>query len=267
MLGSIKEVAGRVASAHPYSWKIAWEAVHRLAFLLPHDPSYKAFRHFTKNSNGLFLDVGANDGISALSFRRLNKTYEIISLEPNLLLESALKKVKKRDRKFNYKMVGAGAEVFRTAFFVPVYRGVVLHTFTSASCEQVVKALTSAFGEAVAAQAKIHEVDGDIIPIDHLNLDPSIIKIDAEGFDYEVLVGARKTIERMRPFIAVEVAWSNVDKMQAYFTELDYVLLSYEPKKDEFSASLQSLTSAKSGYRNLFAIPKEKSSVLAFSHQ
>jgi hypothetical protein len=55
-----------------------------LPFLLPHDKSYRALRHFiTLRPNGLFLDVGANDGISALSFRRFDKTYRILSLEPN----------------------------------------------------------------------------------------------------------------------------------------------------------------------------------------
>jgi hypothetical protein len=57
------EGCARLAEVHPFAWKVAWEAVHQLPFLLPHDKSYNAFRHFiAKQPNGLFLDVGANDG-------------------------------------------------------------------------------------------------------------------------------------------------------------------------------------------------------------
>ena len=40
--------ATRLAESHPFVWKIAWEAVHHLPFLLPHDKSYHALRHFIK---------------------------------------------------------------------------------------------------------------------------------------------------------------------------------------------------------------------------
>ena len=38
----------------------------------------------------LFLDIGANDGISARSFRLFNKTTPIFSIEPNPCHEAAL---------------------------------------------------------------------------------------------------------------------------------------------------------------------------------
>src|SRR3954447_11792286 len=122
--------AARIAELHPYTWKLAWEAIHYLPFLLPHDKSYRAIRHFVGvKPSGLFLDVGANDGISALSFRRFSKDYEILSLEPNPLLENALKRLQARDAKFQYRMIGAGAEAGHFRFFVPTYHGIVLHTF------------------------------------------------------------------------------------------------------------------------------------------
>ena len=112
LLSSIQSAVASVAQSHPYIWKFSWDAVHRLPFLLPHDKSYKAFRHFIKSAPaGLFLDVGANDGISVLSFRKFDKDYRILSLEPNPLLEPALKKIKERDSRFDYRMVGAGDRV------------------------------------------------------------------------------------------------------------------------------------------------------------
>src|SRR3954468_10990200 len=91
MFAGLLHGCARVAQLHPFSWKFAWEAVHRLPFLLPHDKSYNALKHFiAATPEGLFLDVGANDGISALSFRKFSKDYRILSLEPNRLLEPAL---------------------------------------------------------------------------------------------------------------------------------------------------------------------------------
>jgi len=131
--GAFVEGCARLAELHPFAWKVAWEAVHRLPFLLPHDKSYNAFRHFVaQRANGLFLDVGANDGISILSFRKFNSTYRILALEPNPLLEPALRRIKSNDPYLDYRMVGAGAAPARLQFFVPIYRGILLHTLPQA---------------------------------------------------------------------------------------------------------------------------------------
>ncbi|MCH7631440.1 MAG: FkbM family methyltransferase, partial [Proteobacteria bacterium] len=209
MFETLIELCIRLAGSHPFAWKLAWEGVHRLTFLLPHDRSYFAFRHFLSGEEGLFLDVGANDGISALSIRKFSKNCNILSLEPNRLHEPALKRLKARDLKFDYMMVGAGAGACTMSFFVPVYLGIVLHTFTSGSRDQVMAGLEKTFGRSVRAKTKIIETKGEVVRIDDLGVEPSIIKIDAEGFDYQILQGARKTIQTSKPFIAIEVAWSN----------------------------------------------------------
>jgi FkbM family methyltransferase len=256
----------RLAESHPFVWKLAWEAVHRLPFLLPHDQSYKAFRHFiAARPESLFLDVGANDGISALSFRKFDKRYRILSLEPNPTLEPALKRIKSIDPLFEYKMMGAGASPARLQFFVPIYRGIVLHTFTSSSQEQVINSVRENFGDSVAAAIVIHPFEAEIIPLDDLKIDPAIIKVDAEGFDYDVLVGLERTIERSRPFIATEVSSSEYDRVKRYLDDRRYVLLSYAVNNDCFSADVASYRTGSpsaSGQRNIFAVPQETISSL-----
>jgi FkbM family methyltransferase len=251
----------RFAETHPFVWKLAWEAVHRLPFLLPHDQSYKAFRHFIAvRPQGLFLDVGANDGISVLSFRKFSTQYRILGLEPNLALEPALKRLKAKDSLFDYKMVGAGATPAHLPFFVPVYKSIVLHTFTSSSEEQVRLSVGRSFGNSVAAATVIHPFEAEIIRLDDLNVDPAIIKVDAEGFDYDVLVGLEKTIERSRPFVATEIAAPEYDKVKRYLNERRYALLLYDIDNDCFApdvASYRNADSAMSGHRNFFAVPEE----------
>lgn len=44
----------------------------------------------------------------------------------------------------------------------------------------------------------------DIVPLDEaLTVDPTLIKVDVEGFEPEVLAGAKKTIQRVRPDLAL----------------------------------------------------------------
>jgi FkbM family methyltransferase len=258
-------IATRVAESHPYIWKLAWEAVHRLPFLLPHDQSYHALRHFIRAApNGLFLDIGANDGISALSLRKFDKGYRILSLEPNSMLEPSLAKIKANDPKFDYMIVGAGSEPSRLQFFVPIYHGIVLHTFTSSDAQRVHDGIVHSFGKSVAASTVIKSVESDVIRVDDLNIAPSIIKIDAEGFDFEVLRGLDQTLARARPFVVTEIAWAEEDQgAERFLRAHDYVVLDYHVASDRFRLVTNQTDTAgmnrsfESGSRNYFAVPRE----------
>jgi FkbM family methyltransferase len=240
---------------HPYLWKFAWETIHRLPILLPHDKSYRALRHFIAlKPEGLFLDVGANDGISALSFRRFSKSYRILSLEPNPLLEPKLKRLKEFDPRFDYKIVGAGSVRERMKFFVPIYKNVVLHTFTSSNRDHILAAIVESFGRAVADTVEIKAFDCDIIPIDALNLEPTIVKIDVEGLDYAVIQGLNATLERARPMIIIELGAAEYQQINEHLSERDYVLLNYNIFSDSFSPAPAAFDASR--YRNYFAVPE-----------
>ena len=251
----------QLAQRHPRLWKLAWDAIHRLPFLLPHDKSYRALRHFIAlKPEGLFLDVGANDGISALSFRRFSKSYRILSLEPNALLEPALKKLKASDPHFDYRMIGAGSVAGRMKFFVPVYRNIVLHTFTSNNQDHILAAIEKSFGPSIANDVTIEAFDCDIIPVDSLDINPSVIKIDAEGFDYDVIEGLKTTIGRSRPFIMIEISDSEYVQINKYFSDRHYILLTYDIFSDTFShapAIAPRTKGATFNHRNFFAVPEE----------
>jgi FkbM family methyltransferase len=261
LIGSAVELCAQLVQRHPRLWKLAWDAIHQLPFLLPHDKSYRALRHFIAlKPEGLFLDVGANDGISALSFRKFSKSYRILSLEPNAFLEPALKKLKASDPYFTYKIVGAGAVAGRMRFFVPVYKNIVLHTFTSTNQDHILAALKKSFGASIANDVAIEAFDCDIIPVDSLDINPSVIKIDAEGFDYDVIEGLKTTIERSRPFIMIEIADSEYDQIREYFSDRSYVLLTYDIFSDTFSHAPPIAPSTKGAtftHRNFFAAPEE----------
>jgi FkbM family methyltransferase len=252
----LARLAVHVAELHPYTWKLAWVCVRHFSFLLPHDKSYYALRHFIAlKPNGLFLDVGANDGISALSFRYFDKNYRILSLEPNRLLEPSLKKIKASDPHFDYLMAGAGSQPSQVRFHVPVYKGVVLHTSASSSLEHARSALAASFGKSIAAAATINLIEGRIVRIDDLGIGPTIVKIDAEGFNYDVLLGATETIGRSRPFLIIEIESEETEKIRSYFQHIRYQLVGYDVMLDKFCAGAG--TPYSDLYRNFFAVPDE----------
>ena len=58
-----------------YLYFLAKRLFHILPFLLPHEKDYFGLKRLLKEGDGLFVDIGANDGVSALSFRRMNSPH------------------------------------------------------------------------------------------------------------------------------------------------------------------------------------------------
>lgn len=257
-MSAVIETCARLAESNPYLWKLAWETLHRVPVLLPHDRSYHALRQFIAvKPAGLFLDIGANDGISTLSFRRFDRHYRIFAVEPNPFLQPALERIKRKDGNFDYLMAAAGSKTAQMKFFVPVFRGIAFHTFTSGDSAKILADIDKAFGKRVAAAIEMRMFEASVVPLDELNLTPTIIKIDAEGFDFEVLSGLTGTIERTRPFVIAEIVREEFAKNIDFFHARDYALLRYEIAADRFTTKLEISDSLASGYRNFFAVPVE----------
>ena len=246
-------LVARAAELHPRVWQIAWWAARRFPVLLPHDRSFYGLRHFIRAApNGLFLDIGANDGISALSFRRMEPSYRIFSVEPNVLLEPKLQQIKTADSNFEFIIAGAGGDRAPATFYVPQYRGVLLHTFASTDLRQMNEGVRAVFGKFIADRIEIRRVESEIIRIDDLSLAPTIVKIDTEGSEYSVLIGMQETIARSRPFIMLEAAWAQREEIITFLEARHYAVRVYDGSADAFAAELDNSS------RNWFAIPGEK---------
>jgi FkbM family methyltransferase len=217
---------------HPVLWRGAWSLVHRLPFLLPHDVSYRGVRHLGLPSDGLILDVGANDGISALSFRKLLPSNPVLSVEISPRHETALRHLKNRMNKFDYVLVGAGEARDTLRLYTPTYQGILLHTFAGVDSRNVQHALMVAFGQKVADRCVMLEDDTVIQPLDELNAEPAFIKIDVEGMGNAVLRGLRKTIERRRPAMMIEVESDEIDAMLAFTNAFGYQAMVYQADRD-----------------------------------
>ncbi len=266
-LWRINSAIPRLLRYNPYTGFIGRRLFQYIPFLLPHDKSYYGFAHLVHQGPGLFLDVGANDGISAIGFRHIHSDYDIISIEPNLCHERALRKLKRRLTRFEFKLIGAGRERSQMTLYIPIYNGVPIYTAASLRRDYV---MTTMEEQHLPGQKDksivIVEYKVDIVPLDELGLKPDIIKIDTEGFDLEVLLGLQQTIAVARPSILIEHNPDLLPKLEVFFKERDYLLLTYDHPSDSFTLfdrkkeldiyQNQKVTT------NIFCVPKEKSSGL-----
>jgi len=266
----LKSLLARVANSHPYVWFVAWHLVDRLPFLLPHEKSYYALRHLARTGEGLFLDVGANSGASALGFRKLVPHYRILSIEANRYHERALGTLKQKLDRFDYLITGAGQQRAQLTLHTATYRGVRLHTGACVNLEYGQRAYAQKFSPRVVRQMTWSQQQVEVIPLDDLHVDPDIVKIDAEGFDYEVLLGLQQTIQKHRPHVLVEYSPPLQARLEAFCEKAAYVLLAYDHVRDRFSpfdGQRELRAHAQQGTPvNLFLIPVERTAGLPMAH-
>ena len=104
----------------------AVESLPRYLASRPHDTSYRFFRNFD-GQPGLFVDIGANRGQSAVSFRIHNRSYRIVSYEPNSTLRLHLRRVAQIIAgPFEFHAWGFADAAGTRTLYVPTVDGVVL---------------------------------------------------------------------------------------------------------------------------------------------
>jgi FkbM family methyltransferase len=216
----------RALRSNVYSYHLLRSIVGRINFLLPLEPDFAAFG-LLEASDGIFLDVGANDGISARSFRVFNKTTPILSIEANPCHEAALKRTKAALRNFDYELIGAGERRGELVLHTPIFRGIALTAYSSVdraeAGRRVCEHMPRAAGRLHFVQATV-----PIVPLDELALTPDFVKIDVEGFEVEVLRGMARTIERRLPTFMIEWSPGNVDRVLSVLAPLGYRACAFD---------------------------------------
>ena len=207
-----------------------WFGIGRYLARRPHDPDFAYFRRFA-GAGGLFLDVGANTGSSALSYRIFDRSSRILSLEPNPMLDAELRLVRRvigRDFSYRFEAAGAGAGEF--ALYVPLYRGVPLTGEASLSREEAGENWTAEQLGIAPGEIEIERVTVSVRPIDEHGLSPHAVKIDVEGAEIAVLEGMAATLARSRPVLLVETA--DVARVMELLAPLGYEACVYREAGD-----------------------------------
>lgn len=152
--------------------------------------------------DAVILDVGANIGIFSLSYARLCSEGTVYAFEPHpgtfeiLVGNIALNRdLRDRVRPLNLGLSNAAGSA---DISIPTAK---IHSRYDTACRRLNSGLFSMHGDGVE-KVTCRFVDLDAFMPDVPRLD--LMKIDVEGSEYEVLEGARRTIDRLRPVITLE---------------------------------------------------------------
>ena len=173
--------------------------------------------------NGVFLDVGANNGLYTMIATSMKSDVKAVAFEPVpaiialLRRNIALNQLEDRVRVVEVALSDANGEA--TIYLPDPGHGLVE---TSAS-------LLSNFSANSAAAMVVKTAR-----LDDINLDgrTAVIKVDIEGFELEFLRGAQETIKRDRPVIFAEmvgVADQKFPEITRIMTDAKYLFFRIRP--------------------------------------
>ncbi len=199
---------------------------------------------------GVFVDVGANGGQSAVAAARLLPRHAIVCFEPNPRLAGELDFIRRlvgRDRA-RIMPFGLAAEEGRAVLHVPHLGALPVEARASLSPEEAQRHLDQLEG-AYGRRGDVRPVEVALRPLDSFDLVPDVLKIDVEGAEIGVLQGGMRTIARHRPVILLE---KNADSetCRMLLAPLGYVFREWDGR-----ALVEGPVATT---RNWFALPEER---------
>ena len=223
----------RIIESNPRINLIIYNNISLFKLFLPHEKDYYGIKLLINNKkNDSIVDVGGNLGISAMGFRKLGFINKIYLFEPNKYL---FKNFIKKKLVKNYKNIHAfnfalGEKNEIKNFYYPYYKNSCLHYFCSFNKNYIKNSLRITFKKK---KFKIINKPISIVKFDEMNINYKIklIKIDVEGYDFEVLKGMKKNIKKNKPIILVEFNKNNFFKIKKFLKEYKAWVFFYQKKE------------------------------------
>lgn len=163
----------------------------------------------------VIFDVGSNDGTSINMIRQYFPSAIIWAFDPVVSISS-------RDKNITFCNYACGDLESTIELFVPTVGRHRLSQYSSIDQNKIEQQIRS---DLKIGRRKISfaRVVAYTVSIDSLELSTSFIKIDVEGFELNVLRGAKKTIQRNRPIIVVEINDSeSFESINKFLSSLSY---------------------------------------------
>jgi len=196
----------RKLERYPYFILLILNNINNFSFFLPHDKDYYGIKLIFNagNVDGCFIDVGANTGTSSLGFRKLGFDNKIYLFEPNyFLFKKYLKNLQKKYQDITIYNLALGSINKKFFFYIPFIGKTMIHYFSGFNKNYVKKSCFNTFPEKkIFFKRKLLKLK----KFDDLKIKENVafVKIDTEGYDFEVIKGMKKTIAKYRPVFLVE---------------------------------------------------------------
>ncbi|MBK6266510.1 FkbM family methyltransferase [Marivirga sp. S37H4] len=225
----MREVFRSIQTLFPYlqDYRFAVKSWETMVRRKPVENDFKAIKFFKPGLNQVFVDIGANRGLTILSML-LNRGLEnkIIGFEPNPLIFEKLSKnyFIKNNGRITVHNIGLGKTNEELTLFVPFYRKWMFDGLSSFNYDDAEGWLQTRLWKFRQKHLSIKRVVCKVKKLDGYHLNPYFIKIDVQGFEFNVLMGARETIKRHQPILLIE---SLTDKINNFLKQYDYSAYSF----------------------------------------
>jgi FkbM family methyltransferase len=186
-----------------------------------HEDDYWIFGSFCR-AGDTAVDIGANSGQSIISIRTVNCVANIVSFEPNPFLADILQRLKNYYSDLEIYMLGLGDSDEERDLYIPVVDGLLI---TPPEQKQYIQQLGTR-PDVYLLRETIRTVRGD-----NLGLTPSLMKIDAEGFELNIVRGLVNTISQYRPLLMIEKS-RFISEIDSFLTGMGYARYRYVKEKN-----------------------------------
>lgn len=173
-----------------------------------------------------FFDIGANMGFYSLAIAKENPHISINAFEPQPIIHSLLNRniiLNNLENLVITHNIGLGESPNTLTMYVPNFTGSGGASFKNLHEEE---------GTASTINVAVHRLD------EYIQQRPDLIKMDVEGFELNVLLGAKESVNAAKPTIVVELLrkWMKPfgHTPQMFLDELKllgYICLAIEPSK------------------------------------
>lgn len=222
-----------------------------------HERDYSVLERFADKTDYLILDIGANVGQSAMTFLEITNM-DVISFEPHPSCMEPLSAVAKIFGKDRLQIInkGVGSCNGELAFYTPCF-DTCTSQVASFSKEWVVDWIQKYFPNKSVDDSDMKEIKVPVVAVDDVLAEPSkpvfFVKIDAEGFEDDVMKGMQRTIKKDTPLFLLEC--SSMQKqieILRYVNELHkYRIMYWDYEKGQF------VETDRRGSINYFLVPQE----------
>lgn len=213
---------------------------------LPHEKDFYFIKSISDVDERCYVDVGANWGQSVESILLFKPNAQIVAFEPNIMLAERLRYLYRN--KPNVRIVGKGLADRSGSFtlFMPSYNGYLYDGLASFSSHEAATWLSPrTIYRFDPKKLTVLKLECYVETLDSQDLKPLFIKIDVQGYECQVLMGAKKTLEKYKPIILIEGFRSNKQT----------VSLAEELGYEEYHFDGGTCKKGKSRTRNSFLLP------------
>jgi FkbM family methyltransferase len=173
-----------------------------------HEPDFQALSILQFPDAPLVVDIGANIGQSIGSIRAVLGGACIKAFEPNPDAFEKLCKIYGYDENIDLFSCALGREIGTIDLSIPVCGGISFHqlanitdTNENAIADFLIR---EGFTWAKHDSVTFQKVEVELRMLDCFDFEPDVIKIDAEGSEFDVIQGGLSTIEKFKPVLLVE---------------------------------------------------------------